>query len=72
VGVAEYARLSTGAHITRGSSANGALPITGTRITLEKNANSALPIHAGERSENKQRRMPYVHKRVPACVEMAF
>ena len=48
------------------------LPITGTRITLEKNANSALPIHAAERSENKQRGMPYVHKRVPARVEMGF
>jgi hypothetical protein len=72
VGVAEYARPSTGAHITRASSVNGVLRITGTRITLEKNANSALPIHPGERSENKQRRMPYVHKRVPACVEMGF
>jgi hypothetical protein len=72
VGVAEYARLSTGAHITHGSSANGALLITGTRITLEKNANSALPIHARERSENKQRRMPHMHKRVPAWVEMGF
>jgi len=54
VGVAEYARLSTGAHITRESSANGALPITGTRITLEKNANSALPIGSPEDGENKK------------------
>ena len=53
-GAAEYARPSTGARITRGSSANGALPITGTRITLEKNANSALPIGSPEDGENKK------------------
>jgi hypothetical protein len=54
VGVAEYVRPSTGVHITRGSSANGALPITGTRITLEKNANSALLIGSPEDGENKK------------------
>jgi len=50
----EYARPNTGARITRGSSANGALPITGTRITRGNNANSALPIGLPEDGENKK------------------
>jgi hypothetical protein len=53
VGVAEYARPSTGARTTRGSSVNGAQPTTGMRITQEKNANSAQPVGSPENGKNK-------------------
>jgi hypothetical protein len=54
VGVGEYARPNTGARITPGNSANGALLITGARITLGKNANSALAVRAPEDGGNKK------------------
>jgi hypothetical protein len=53
VGVPEYGRPNTGARITPGNSANGALPITGARMTRGKNANSALPIPGLKTTETK-------------------
>ncbi len=53
-GVAEYARPSTGARTTRGSSASGAQPTTGMRITQGKNANSAQSVGSSKNGEKKK------------------
>jgi len=63
VGVPEYARPRTGARITLGNSANGALPTTGTHITFGNNATSKPPIGSLENGENeKLRRTQRAHK----------
>ena len=54
MGVAAYARPSTGVRTTHGSSANGAQPTTGMRITRGKNANSALHVSSPENRENEK------------------
>jgi len=54
VGVAEYARPSTGARTTRASSANGAQPTTGMRIIQGKNANNAQPVGSLKNGEKKK------------------